>query len=565
MPQTPQAAKFDVDAARKAGYSDDEILSHLTQTRKFDVEGALGKGYSKADVIGYLSGTPAEGGGVPGAPFGLPGVPSARSEALKETSRENENVFQPSQRTSLTKMEPSFFGGAPTTEAQSKQISAKAPGIIKEANKLKWEGVGTAVGGEVGGAYKLGRLARAALMGGGTALGSVTGDVTSGEKPDVKGALIKGGVTAATGYTLDLGADLVGRFIKPFITKAPLPATEEMLARQVSSKASELVKIGDAEEGIRASVTAAPKAIREQVIKPAYSGLTGEIDLMPIGETAEAASGKMLAHGTPPSMSRVIKITRAIKAAEGEVMDMLQSGDADAEELQGAARTLMQLEKRAKVPIGDAIQLRSALGRVLATARRAHSPGEAQLVPGEVYQAVKTVKGELDKAIEGAAEAQGKAGHLKMADKLYSTFMNDFYNAGAPLKGVTNLKPGMTGKTVDSLLKPENVNRAVAALKRWGMKDQAAALQKIADMPDRAEAVKGMKDLLTSPVSYTTRTTGALRAEEAARVKTAVEALRKARMDRIKLAGGIVGIGSSIEALRRTIALGKSSRGRHTP
>jgi predicted GNAT family acetyltransferase len=48
---------FNVDAARKAGYSDDEILGHLTSTRAFDVQGALKAGYSKADIISHLSTT----------------------------------------------------------------------------------------------------------------------------------------------------------------------------------------------------------------------------------------------------------------------------------------------------------------------------------------------------------------------------------------------------------------------------------------------------------------------------------------------------------------------------
>lgn len=52
-------AGFDVQAARQAGYSDDEILQHLTQTRNFDVDGAVKAGYSKQDVIDHLSGTSA--------------------------------------------------------------------------------------------------------------------------------------------------------------------------------------------------------------------------------------------------------------------------------------------------------------------------------------------------------------------------------------------------------------------------------------------------------------------------------------------------------------------------
>lgn len=53
------ATGFDVEAARKAGYSDDEILNHLTQTRQFDVNGALKSGYSKQEVINYLASAPA--------------------------------------------------------------------------------------------------------------------------------------------------------------------------------------------------------------------------------------------------------------------------------------------------------------------------------------------------------------------------------------------------------------------------------------------------------------------------------------------------------------------------
>jgi hypothetical protein len=32
---------FDLNGARQAGYSDDEIIAHLSQSRKFDVDGAL--------------------------------------------------------------------------------------------------------------------------------------------------------------------------------------------------------------------------------------------------------------------------------------------------------------------------------------------------------------------------------------------------------------------------------------------------------------------------------------------------------------------------------------------
>ena len=51
--------QFDADSALKAGYSEDEVLKHLTSTRKFDVDGAVKAGHSKSDIIHYLSAKPA--------------------------------------------------------------------------------------------------------------------------------------------------------------------------------------------------------------------------------------------------------------------------------------------------------------------------------------------------------------------------------------------------------------------------------------------------------------------------------------------------------------------------
>ena len=50
---------FDVDSARQAGYSDDDIIAHLAGTRNFDVQGALGAGYGKQDIINHLAASPA--------------------------------------------------------------------------------------------------------------------------------------------------------------------------------------------------------------------------------------------------------------------------------------------------------------------------------------------------------------------------------------------------------------------------------------------------------------------------------------------------------------------------
>ncbi len=50
MPQ-----QFDIEGARKAGYSDDEIASHLAQTSGFDLAGAKAAGYSTNEILSHLS------------------------------------------------------------------------------------------------------------------------------------------------------------------------------------------------------------------------------------------------------------------------------------------------------------------------------------------------------------------------------------------------------------------------------------------------------------------------------------------------------------------------------
>lgn len=54
---TPQG--FDVSAARQSGYSDDDILQHLSESRPYDVQGAVKSGYSKPEIIDHMASMPA--------------------------------------------------------------------------------------------------------------------------------------------------------------------------------------------------------------------------------------------------------------------------------------------------------------------------------------------------------------------------------------------------------------------------------------------------------------------------------------------------------------------------
>lgn len=50
---------FDVEGARKEGYSDSEIAGHLANERKFDLRAAKAEGYTDAEVIAHLTAKPA--------------------------------------------------------------------------------------------------------------------------------------------------------------------------------------------------------------------------------------------------------------------------------------------------------------------------------------------------------------------------------------------------------------------------------------------------------------------------------------------------------------------------
>jgi hypothetical protein len=51
---------FDIEGARREGYSESEIVDYLGKQRKFDVSGARKEGYSDAEIISHLTGQAAQ-------------------------------------------------------------------------------------------------------------------------------------------------------------------------------------------------------------------------------------------------------------------------------------------------------------------------------------------------------------------------------------------------------------------------------------------------------------------------------------------------------------------------
>src|SRR3972149_981818 len=70
---------FDVESARKSGYSDDEIVQHLSKPGEFDYQSALKSGYSSPDIIHYLSKPPP-----PGRAIAAPTLEPAQPKSVRE-------------------------------------------------------------------------------------------------------------------------------------------------------------------------------------------------------------------------------------------------------------------------------------------------------------------------------------------------------------------------------------------------------------------------------------------------------------------------------------------------
>jgi hypothetical protein len=83
---------FDVEGAKKAGYSDAEIAAHLAQQSNFDVTGAKKAGYSDADIVKHLS--TSEAAPTPTAGAGNKPVMRAPSSAVPERMPAGSDVEQ---------------------------------------------------------------------------------------------------------------------------------------------------------------------------------------------------------------------------------------------------------------------------------------------------------------------------------------------------------------------------------------------------------------------------------------------------------------------------------------
>lgn len=248
---------FDIEGARKAGYTSAEIADYLAQQSGFDVAGARSSGYSDDEVVGFLSNHGTTWTDVAKA---VPDVLAASGRATVETARElvaNEAVAQ---REEITRSGTNPMGWNVRPEAQERQrnlleqdraaaaeargegraaredVSAAAPAgmsIPQEAAlSVVQSAVPTLAGIGVGILTRNPALAMAIAGGGGGAQGGVH---TYGEATD-KGAMHR---QAARAATIDAVLEGVGEALPLKAALAPGQTFARRLFRTVAAEAGQ--------------------------------------------------------------------------------------------------------------------------------------------------------------------------------------------------------------------------------------------------------------------------------------------------------------------------------------
>lgn len=121
--QQNQQPVFDVQGARTAGASDEDILNHLATSRGFDVQGALKAGAAKQDIIQHLSMQPARSS-TPTAPS----VPLAPNAGLAPAA--NSNVPAEMREVNSVTGTPNMF-----TADEEKVQEGKIRGVLRDYYK----------------------------------------------------------------------------------------------------------------------------------------------------------------------------------------------------------------------------------------------------------------------------------------------------------------------------------------------------------------------------------------------------------------------------------------------
>ncbi len=262
---------FDVQAARKAGANEDQIIQYLTQTRKYDVPGALKAGASKTQLIDYLSST--QPGGTSQQQPAAKSFSSARGTGFKMDSK---GIADPLLGAAKSFAKPILNAG----KLVAKVTGTPLPGVDRVDQALQYSNTSQKVGGVVGDIAQFFLPVGEAAKGAGfveklavnAGRNGILGGLQAGSgKEGVKAAGISAGIDSLFGiagkvakgiprllsYTSDIPQEAIDRIIKQ-------PAALERGAQPITQTLSEAQS---AVKGLRRTLTDSYKEGRDALIK----------------------------------------------------------------------------------------------------------------------------------------------------------------------------------------------------------------------------------------------------------------------------------------------------------
>ena len=467
---------FDIEGARRAGYSDREIADHLAGERGFNVAGAREAGYSDADLVRYLGAMPAPASAQPGpAPSGFAmgmgdlvhggaqllanAIPSGVVDAVNAGARAlNEApVIGPVTRAlGMTPATPQDLNQGVATREAEYQAARRAAG----ESGVDWGRLGGQVAASIPAALALPAVGSGILGAGLT--GAFQGGILGAAQPvtnpngdfwDEKGRQATQGAVA--GGVVGPVAHVVGRAIAPNLTaqqtalrEAGVPLTPGQIAggfaQRLEEKAGSLPVVGEAigraqQRGIegfnRAAANNALAPIGQRVARDAAVGRELVED---VGQRISAAYDRALVGIKPfgPDAAFAADLTRI-----GAGFLTPENAKAFAKALQD--RVVSRLQASGGVLDGATYQtIKSELGSLAREYGSAvGNAGEREL--GRAFTAVQ--KSFQDLLARANPQARGA---LRSADEAYTRFLRVQAAAGktGAVEGV--FTPAQLGQAV---------------------------------------------------------------------------------------------------------------------
>ena len=286
----------------------------------------------------------------------------------------------------------------------------------------------------------------------GAALGGIAGEGVSQmydpsanpPKEMLKQGAIMGGAAGVGKYAIAPAIKYGGKLLKSLAGKAP----EEI---------AELRSFIPREDAIQAKVLAGRNSARATA-SAAYPDIKTPVDVAPAQMVAKQVSGQMVANNAPTAVANMAEMPGAQQLKVIGMTDDL-------------GLILRQIQTSNQLPFREAQTLYSSLGEAMAKGKN--------MMPGEVYSALKVVRETIGDSMKAAAQADGKLTQYTAAQKGWSQYMQDWWNPGAPMKPLTSAAAKKDFVVLKQLIS-DNGGNITKTMEKYGIDaSDVRALQRI--------------------------------------------------------------------------------------